>query len=63
MSSIKTALIVDDSRSARAMTSAFLGSLCPDWTIVQASDGEDALDNVTVDPPGTASLWFRGLHA
>ena len=46
MGSKKTALVVDDSMSTRMIVSSLLESICPDWEIVQASDGDDALSKV-----------------
>ena len=43
MASKKT-LVVDDSLSARMMTVAMLTKLCPDWSVIQAKDGSDALE-------------------
>ncbi len=39
----KKTLVVDDSMSTRMMTAAQLGALCPDWSVVQAKDGNDAI--------------------
>ena len=47
-----TAIVVDDSLSVRLLTAKMLGELRPDWTIIAASDGEDALakaDGLTLD--------------
>ena len=42
-------LIVDDSLSTRMMTASMLAKLCPDWAVVQAKDGADALEKYQDD--------------
>ncbi len=42
--SAKTILLVDDSRVARMMTRRLVEVLCPGWTIVEAANGNEALD-------------------
>jgi two-component system, chemotaxis family, chemotaxis protein CheY len=52
MSSFPTVLIVDDSRLSRMMIRAFITQAHPDWTIVEASNGLEALEKTatqTVD--------------
>ena len=52
MSSVPTVLIVDDSRLSRMMIRAFITQAHPDWTIVEASNGQEALEKTatqTVD--------------
>jgi two-component system, chemotaxis family, chemotaxis protein CheY len=47
-----TVLIVDDSRLSRMMIRAFITQAHPDWTIVEASNGQEALEKTatqTVD--------------
>ncbi len=44
-------LLVDDSRVARMMTRAAIEKLRPDWTIIEAASGEDALSAITLDRP------------
>lgn len=36
-------LVVDDSRLARMAVSKLLGDTCPDWTLVEAANADDAL--------------------
>jgi CheY-like chemotaxis protein len=40
----KNVLIVDDSRISRMMIKAYVLSLFPSWTIVEASTGEEAIE-------------------
>jgi len=52
MSSVPTVLIVDDSRLSRMMIRAFITQTHPDWAIVEASNGSEALEKtatLTVD--------------
>jgi CheY-like chemotaxis protein len=64
-------LVVDDSLSTRMMTKAMLANLSPDWSVVDAKDGADALekcedddfDNFLVDVsmPGIDGFELAGL--
>jgi CheY-like chemotaxis protein len=52
MSCAPTVLIVDDSRLSRMMIRAFITQAHPDWTIIEASNGQEALEKTatqTVD--------------
>ena len=40
----KTVLIVDDSKVSRMMTRAYILSKYPTWTVIEAGNGEDALE-------------------
>jgi CheY-like chemotaxis protein len=40
----KTVLIVDDSRMSRMMISTIIKTHHPDWSIIDAASGEEALD-------------------
>ena len=44
MSYVPTVLIVDDSRLSRMMIRTFIAQAHPDWTIVEASNGPEALE-------------------
>ncbi len=44
MSSVPTVLIVDDSRLSRMMLRSFISQTCPDWGIIEAGDGAEALE-------------------
>lgn len=44
-------LVVDDSRVARMMTRAAVAKLRPDWDIIEAASGEDALTVIALDQP------------
>ena len=54
-----TVLIVDDSRLARDMVRSAIKSLHPDWTVVVASGGEEALDLVGSQAPHAAILDYN----
>ena len=46
MGSNKTVLVVDDSLSTRMIVSAMIEQMCPEWCIINASNGDDALAKV-----------------
>lgn len=46
MDSKKTVLVVDDSRVSRMMTRQFILNKYPDWNIVEAATGEDAIEKL-----------------
>ncbi|WP_042693175.1 response regulator [Azospirillum sp. B506] len=52
-------LVVDDSRLARNMVSSVIASLRPDWTIVVAASGEEALEIVGDVPPVAAIVDYN----
>ncbi len=54
-----TILIVDDSRLARDMIRSAIKSLHPEWTVVVASDGTEALDLVGSQAPHAAILDYN----
>jgi len=43
----KTVLIVDDSRVSRMMIKAIVVDLFPEWNIIEAANGDDALEKVS----------------
>ena len=47
----KLVLVVDDSRVARMMTRAAITKLHPEWDIIEAASGEDALTVIALDRP------------
>jgi CheY-like chemotaxis protein len=47
----KIIMLVDDSRVARMMTRAAVQRLRPDWDIIEAASGEDALTAIALDRP------------
>ena len=52
MSCVPTVLIVDDSRLSRMMIRTVITQVHPDWTIIEASNGQEALEKTatqTVD--------------
>lgn len=48
---MKTVLLVDDSRVARMMTRSVVEKACPGWTIVEAASGEEALEAAAAAAP------------
>lgn len=54
-----TVLIVDDSRLARDMVSSVVRSLHPDWTVLVAPGGEEALTMVDGQAPDAAILDYN----
>ncbi|HYD68127.1 response regulator [Azospirillum sp.] len=54
-----TVLVVDDSRLARDMVSHVIASLHPDWTIVVAAGGEEALQKVGTSAPAAAVVDYN----
>jgi CheY-like chemotaxis protein len=51
MNDTKTVLVVDDSRVSRLMARQFILSARPDWTVMDAATGEEALDLVKTIAP------------
>lgn len=47
----KIILLVDDSRVARLMTRKIVEAAHPDWKILEACCGEEALESAAVTPP------------
>lgn len=54
-----TVLIVDDSRLARDMVTNVIKTLKPDWTVIAATGGEDALGKVEGDGPVLAIVDYN----
>lgn len=52
----KTILIVDDSRMSRMLIRAMVAQLRPDWTIVEAVSGDEALAKVDELKPDFVSM-------
>ncbi len=46
MATARTMLVVDDARLARMMIRGFVSNTYPDWTILEAQDGTEALAQV-----------------
>lgn len=47
----KTVLVVDDSRVSRMMLSKMINMADSDWQIVEAEDGQQAVDKATAETP------------
>ena len=56
MSEAKTILIVDDSRVSRMMIRSFVLEKHPDWVMVEAVSGEDALEKIRTVAPHLITL-------
>lgn len=54
--SIKTLLIVDDSRVSRMMIRAFVLAKHPQWIITEAGSGNEALETVDRDTPNYCTM-------
>ena len=54
--SIKTLLIVDDSRVSRMMIRAFVLAKYPQWIIIEAASGNEALEIVGRDTPNYCTM-------
>lgn len=54
-----TVLIVDDSRLARDMVSSVVRTLQPDWTVITATNGDDALSKIADASPELAILDYN----
>lgn len=59
MSQPRTILVVDDSRVSRMMINAIVREARPDWTIVEAADGEQAMAAAGSSAPDLAVLDFN----
>ncbi len=53
---IKTLLIVDDSRVSRMMIRAFVLAKHPQWIIIEAASGNEALEIVDRDTPNCCTM-------
>lgn len=54
--SIKTLLIVDDSRVSRMMIRTFVLAKYPQWIIIEAASGNEALEIVDRDTPNYCTM-------
>lgn len=57
--SIKSVLVVDDSRLARMMISKFILSRYPHWLILEASNGPDAVEKAKVESPNYITMDYN----
>lgn len=53
---IKTLLIVDDSRVSRMMIRAFVLAKHPQWIVIEAASGNEALEIVDRDTPNCCTM-------
>jgi CheY-like chemotaxis protein len=56
MTTVKTVLVVDDSRVSRMLSRQFILAKHPDWKIEEASTGEEALQKVDTFTPDLVIL-------
>lgn len=49
-------LIVDDSKVSRMRIRAFFAATCPDWTLLEAASGDEALTMAAADPPDFVTM-------
>ncbi|MBL1277953.1 MAG: response regulator [Ectothiorhodospiraceae bacterium] len=54
-----TALIVDDSRVSRMMIRAIISDAKPDWNIIEAESGDDALSAIDNETPDVMILDYN----
>jgi two-component system, chemotaxis family, chemotaxis protein CheY len=54
-----TVLVVDDSRVSRMMIKAIIADAQPEWRIIEAGSGDEAITNVTDKTPDIAFLDFN----
>lgn len=52
----KTLLIVDDSRMSRMLIRTLVAQMRPEWTLVEAASGQEALDAVEQQVPDFVSM-------
>jgi CheY-like chemotaxis protein len=48
----KTVLVVDDSRVSRMMLSKVIASIDASWKVIEAEDGQQAVDKALAETPG-----------
>jgi two-component system chemotaxis response regulator CheY len=53
---VRKLLIVDDSKVSRMRIRAFFTSHCPQWTILEAASGDEALAMAASDPPDFVTM-------
>lgn len=49
-------LVVDDSKMSRMLITRMIGELRPDWRIIEASSGEEALETIEQESPTLISM-------
>ena len=55
-------LIVDDSRTSRMLIRGLIAQLRPDWRLVEAGNGDEALAAVEAEVPKHGTTDFAGLR-
>ncbi len=58
-SAIKTVLVVDDSRLSRMLISKYIRLVYPNWIVIEASNGQEAIDKVKVDCPNYITMDYN----
>jgi CheY-like chemotaxis protein len=59
ISTIKSVLVVDDSRLSRMLISKYIRMVYPDWIVIEASNGQEAVDKVKVDCPNYITMDYN----
>lgn len=59
MPSVPTVLIVDDSRLSRMMIRTFISQTYPDWEILEASNGQEALEKTAARQVDVMTIDFN----
>jgi len=58
-SSIKSVLVVDDSRLARMLISKYILSVHPHWVIIEASSGQEAQEKAKLESPNYVTMDYN----
>lgn len=58
-SPIKSVLVVDDSRLARMLISKYILSKHPHWLILEAENGQDAVEKARVENPNYVTMDYN----
>lgn len=58
-SSIKSVLVVDDSRLARMLIAKYILSIHPHWLILEASSGAEAIEKAKVESPNYITMDYN----
>lgn len=58
-SSIKSVLVVDDSRLARMLIAKYILSIHPHWLILEASSGTEAIEKAKVESPNYITMDYN----
>lgn len=56
---IKSVLVVDDSRLARMLISKYILGIHPHWLIIEASNGQEAVEKAQVENPNYVTMDYN----